>query len=48
LAEALTPLTTTREDTVVLRAADGASVQRLLDVAQVLERAGFARLVVVE
>ncbi len=31
LAEALTPLTTTREDTVVLRAADGASVQRLLE-----------------
>ena len=48
LAEALAPLTTTRDDTVVLRGADGASVQRLLDVTQVLERAGFAKLVVVE
>lgn len=48
LVEALAPLTTTRDDTVVLRGADGASVQRLLDVAQVLERAGFAKLVVVE
>ena len=48
LADSLTPLTTTRDDTVVLRGADGASVQRLLDVAQVLERAGFAKLVVVE
>lgn len=48
LPDALTPLTQDRADTVILRGTDGASLQRLLDVAQALQAAGFANLVVVE
>lgn len=48
LPDALNPLTQDRADTVILRGTDGASLQRLLDVAQALQAAGFANLVVVE
>lgn len=48
LAAALDPLMDARADTVVLRGADGADVQRLLDVAQRLEAQGFTGLAVVE
>lgn len=48
LANAIAPLTQTPGDTIILRGADGATLQRLLDVAHVLQAAGFAQLVVVE
>lgn len=48
LGAALDPLVTTRSDTIVLRGADGADVQRLLDVAQTLRMEGFTGLSVVE
>ncbi|MBF9048392.1 biopolymer transporter ExbD [Roseobacter sp. HKCCD9010] len=48
LAAALTPLTDTPGDTIILRAVDGASLQRLVTVMSVLEQAGFTRLVLVE
>jgi biopolymer transport protein ExbD len=48
LPEALSPLTQDPDDTVILRGKDGATLQRLLDVAQALQTAGFANLVVVE
>jgi len=48
LAQALESLTETRGDAIVLRAAEGADVQRLTDLAQRLTAAGFTRLVLVE
>jgi|AntAceMinimDraft_12_1070368.scaffolds.fasta_scaffold119158_2 biopolymer transport protein ExbD len=48
LQAALTPLTADASDTIILRGADGASLQRLLDVAQILQASGFSNLVVVE
>lgn len=48
LAAALTPLMTETSDTVILRGVEGANLQRLLDVAQILQTAGFSNLVVVE
>lgn len=48
LAEALEPLTSGPDDPVVLRARDGADVQRLTDLAARLGAAGFTRLVLVE
>ncbi len=48
LQSALTPLTQNVSDTIILRGADGASLQRLLDVAQILQASGFSNLVVVE
>ncbi|QIE57825.1 biopolymer transporter ExbD [Pikeienuella piscinae] len=48
LASALAPLTATPDDTIVLRARDGADVQRLIDVAERLTEAGFSALVLVE
>ncbi|WP_227286472.1 MULTISPECIES: ExbD/TolR family protein [Paracoccaceae] len=36
------------DDTVVLRAVDGASLQRLVTLMSALEQAGFTRLVLVE
>ena len=48
LAQALRPLTQSRDDMIVLRPRGTADVQRLLDVADVLRRAGFSRLTVVE
>ena len=48
LSDALAPLTQDPADTVILRGTDGASLQRLLDIAQALQAAGFGNLVVVE
>lgn len=48
LAAALTPLTTKPTDTIVLRGRDGADVQRIVDVAEALNTAGFTALVLVE
>ena len=48
LANALTGLIETPADTVVLQARDGASVQRLADIAATLSEAGFTQLVLVE
>lgn len=48
LADALAPLMSDDDDTIVLRSADTASVQRLIDVAQMLRAAGYTRLTVVE
>ncbi len=46
LAGALRPLTQGVEDVIVLRSADGTSLQRLIDIAQSLRAAGFASLAV--
>lgn len=48
LPTALSNLTRTPDDAIVLRARDGADVQRLTDVATALGNAGFSRLVFVE
>ncbi|RFP87838.1 biopolymer transporter ExbD [Rhodobacteraceae bacterium 63075] len=48
LAQALEPLMELQDDAIVLRAAQGADVQRLTDLAQRLTAAGFTRLVLVE
>lgn len=48
LAARLEGLMHTPADTVVLRARDGASLQRLVDVIEPLRRAGFAGLALVE
>ena len=45
LADAIRPLTSDPGDTIVLRGRDGASVQRLVGVAEALTAAGFAALV---
>jgi len=48
LAAALAPLTESPADVIVLRAADGATVQHLADVTGALTAAGFSRLVLAE
>lgn len=48
LAAALAPLADSRDDPVVLRPVDGASLQRLADIADTLAAAGFGRLVLAE
>ncbi len=48
LPGALAPLMADPSDTVILRGTDGATLQRLLDVTQVLQAAGLHALVVVE
>ena len=48
LPQALEPLMTQPGDTIILRGSDAANLQRLLDVVQVLQKAGFDSLVVVE
>lgn len=48
LPEALAPLTQTPGDVIVLRARDGADVQRLTDLVGQLRRAGFSNLVLAE
>lgn len=48
LPTALRDLTGAADDAIVLRAQDGADVQRLTDVATALSAAGFTRLVFVE
>lgn len=48
LPMALTDLTASEEDAIVLRAGDGADVQRLTDVASQLTAAGYTRLILAE
>lgn len=48
LGARLTPLTATLGDTIVLRGQDGAHVQRIIDIAEMLSSAGFTALVLVE
>lgn len=48
IAARLFELTQTPDDPIVLRPRDGATLQRLIDVAATLNAAGFARLAVVE
>ncbi|MEM7076221.1 MAG: biopolymer transporter ExbD [Pseudomonadota bacterium] len=45
---ALRPLMTADDDMVILRGGDGANVQRVVTVAEVLRDAGFTSLVLVE
>lgn len=44
----LSALTQTPDDIIVLRPTSGATLQRLIDIAETLNRAGFAQLAVVE
>jgi biopolymer transport protein ExbD len=48
LATGLAPLVSLQSDPIVLRPRDGASLQRLVDVMEGLEAAGFTGLVLVE
>lgn len=48
LADELAALTEAPTDTIVLRAVDGASLQRLVTVMQAMRDAGFTALVLVE
>lgn len=48
LAAALAPLMAAPTDTIVLRAREGADLQRLVDVTERLTEAGFSALVLVE
>ena len=48
LAAALSPLTASASDTIVLRAREGATVQRVVDVMEILSGQGFSSLVLVE
>ncbi len=48
LPEAITRLVRDRDDTIILRARDGADLQNVVDVMQRLSLAGFTRLVLVE
>lgn len=48
LSARLAPLTATAGDTIVLRGQDGAHVQRIIDIAEMLSGAGFTALVLVE
>lgn len=48
LTEALAPLMSAPEDAVILRAADGVSLQRLVEVMDRLAGAGMTNLVVLE
>ncbi|SIO55975.1 biopolymer transport protein ExbD [Rhodovulum sp. ES.010] len=48
LADAVRPLTGAPDDPVVLRARDGAALQRVIAVSDALAAAGFQRLVLVE
>lgn len=48
LPAALEPLVTTPEDTIVLRGRDGADLQRVVDVAEALNAAGYRALVLAE
>ncbi|MEM7269945.1 MAG: biopolymer transporter ExbD [Pseudomonadota bacterium] len=48
LADAVSALASANSDVVVLRGRDGADVQRIVDIAEALTKAGFGSLVVVE
>ena len=41
-------LTATTDDTIVLRAGDGADVQRVVDMVELLSRRGYTQVVLVE
>ncbi|WP_068118971.1 ExbD/TolR family protein [Tropicimonas marinistellae] len=44
----LESLTETRADTIILQGRDGTTLQRVVDVTQILNAAGFATLVLIE
>ena len=48
LIAAVTPLMEQPTDMLILRGSDGASLQRIVDVTEVLEKAGFTSIVLVE
>ncbi|AVO39409.1 ExbD/TolR family protein [Pukyongiella litopenaei] len=48
LPDALAPLMTTPSDVLILRGRDGADVQRIVSVADILTAAGFRSIVLVE
>ncbi|PCJ08037.1 MAG: indolepyruvate ferredoxin oxidoreductase [Rhodobacteraceae bacterium] len=48
LAAALAPLMSSPTDTLILRGRDGATLQRIVDVTEILNSAGFTSLVLVE
>ncbi|HBC18950.1 MAG TPA: hypothetical protein DC022_09410 [Alcanivorax sp.] len=48
LPQAVARLVEGKDDPIVLRARDGADLQRVVDVMQQLSAAGFTRLVLVE
>lgn len=48
LPAALADLMQAPDDTIVLRAADGANLQRLVDVLEALQAAGYSSLAVIE
>ncbi|MBS9718212.1 ExbD/TolR family protein [Pseudohalocynthiibacter aestuariivivens] len=48
LLEGMASLTQAEEDTIILRSRDGASLQRLVEVMQLLREAGHTALVLVE
>lgn len=48
LAVALAPLMTAPDDMIILRGGDGANVQRIVNVAEQLQAAGYGSLVLVE
>ncbi|NIZ08395.1 biopolymer transporter ExbD [Pseudooceanicola sp. HF7] len=48
LATAIGELTEKPQDTIILRGADGAQLQRVVDVAAILRAGGFTNLVLVE
>lgn len=48
LAQALAPLMQAPDDPIVLRPRDGASLQHLTDLSELLQADGFTRLILVE
>ena len=48
LLQALEPLISDKDDAIIIRARNGADVQRLTDLTQQLSAAGYTRLVLVE
>jgi biopolymer transport protein ExbD len=48
ISDALAGLTTAGDDVIVLRAVDGASLQRLVEIAETLAASGFTNLALVE
>ncbi|MGC8201928.1 ExbD/TolR family protein [Aliiroseovarius sp. PTFE2010] len=48
MIDALRPLVEADDDVIILRGADDAPLQRLIDVAQALQAAGFTQLALIE
>ncbi|PYC49108.1 biopolymer transporter ExbD [Litorivita pollutaquae] len=48
LAAQIKALTASQEDVIILRGGEGTVLQRVVTVAEILRRAGYARLVVLE